>query len=154
MGKFYFGVVRRVGDGTDTLVWGWRWLADSADPNLQSECIDELKEAKVCNLFNENGDWDERWFELGLAFGLTHLFETSSINQTCKIVSSCFNHDNKKIQKHVKIHTSPTLLTCYYALMSTCRTVEGRYAIHFGINKYRTIQAGKTKIKCQNHKSR
>nr|GLL26806.1 uncharacterized protein LOC109159815 [Ipomoea trifida] len=65
-----FGDITKVGDGTDTLVWGWRWLADSADPNLQSECIDELKEAKVCNLFNENGDWDERRFELGLAFGV------------------------------------------------------------------------------------
>ncbi|XP_031131672.1 uncharacterized protein LOC116033057 [Ipomoea triloba] len=53
------GVLRRVGDGKDTIVWGWPWLADSVDSALQTGCIEELKEAKVCNLMTANGDWDD-----------------------------------------------------------------------------------------------
>lgn len=50
-------VVRRVGNGSDTLVWGWPWLVDSADWKLQTVCIDELQDAKVSNLLTSEGEW-------------------------------------------------------------------------------------------------
>nr|GMD04129.1 uncharacterized protein LOC109159432 [Ipomoea batatas] len=36
------GVVRRIGDGTETNIWGWPWLADTGDPMLHT-----LKEGVV-----------------------------------------------------------------------------------------------------------
>jgi len=52
------GVMRRVGNGVETLVWGAPWLADTGDPNLATPCVDELRTARVCNLFDEHGKWD------------------------------------------------------------------------------------------------
>ncbi|XP_031101984.1 uncharacterized protein LOC116005889 [Ipomoea triloba] len=52
------GVVRHVGDGKETSVWGLPWVADTGDPRLITPCVDELRNAQVCNLLNEDGDWD------------------------------------------------------------------------------------------------
>ncbi|XP_031127667.1 uncharacterized protein LOC116029767 [Ipomoea triloba] len=53
------GVIRRVGNGVDTLVWGWPWLADSTDSRLHTPCIEELKDTHVSNLLDNNDCWDE-----------------------------------------------------------------------------------------------
>ncbi|XP_031111845.1 uncharacterized protein LOC116015819 [Ipomoea triloba] len=52
------GVVRRVGDGKDTKIWGWPWLADSSTPMLHTPVAEELKDACVSGLLNESGAWD------------------------------------------------------------------------------------------------
>ncbi|XP_031124312.1 uncharacterized protein LOC116027022 [Ipomoea triloba] len=53
------GVMRRIGDGTDSLIWGWPWLMDPVNPGLNTPCIDSLAHAKVSGLFTEAGTWDE-----------------------------------------------------------------------------------------------
>nr|GMD06259.1 uncharacterized protein LOC109186235 [Ipomoea batatas] len=52
------GVARRIGDGKDTLVEGVPWLADTDDPFVHSPCTDELAHARVCNLLDGTGNWD------------------------------------------------------------------------------------------------
>ncbi|XP_019170533.1 PREDICTED: uncharacterized protein LOC109166099 [Ipomoea nil] len=53
------GLARRIGDGMDTKIWGWNWLASSSGTGLHTPCIDELKEARVQGLLNEQGEWEE-----------------------------------------------------------------------------------------------
>ncbi|XP_019172094.1 PREDICTED: uncharacterized protein LOC109167528 [Ipomoea nil] len=53
------GVMRRVSDGKDTAVWGQPWLLDITNPCLLTHEIEELKDARVSNLLDGNGRWDE-----------------------------------------------------------------------------------------------
>lgn len=53
------GIARRVGNGRDTHVWGSPCLANSGDPFLHTDCPDHLRDARVCNLLDESGTWDE-----------------------------------------------------------------------------------------------
>jgi len=50
--------VRRIGNGVDTNIWGWPWLADTRDPKLFTPCIPQLCNAKVSGLMSANGTWD------------------------------------------------------------------------------------------------
>ncbi|XP_031131743.1 uncharacterized protein LOC116033125 [Ipomoea triloba] len=52
------GVVRRVGDGADTKIWGLPWLADSTNSALYTPIIEELRVAPVSGLLNELGECD------------------------------------------------------------------------------------------------
>ncbi|XP_019183955.1 PREDICTED: uncharacterized protein LOC109178858 [Ipomoea nil] len=52
------GLARRIGDGLDTKIWGWSWLSSPSSTVLNTLCIDELKEARVSGLMDEQGDWD------------------------------------------------------------------------------------------------
>ncbi|XP_019198078.1 PREDICTED: uncharacterized protein LOC109191859 [Ipomoea nil] len=52
------GIARRVGDGRDTKVWGWNWVAGSSNLQLATPCVDYLREARVQNLMTEDGNWD------------------------------------------------------------------------------------------------
>ncbi|XP_019162017.1 PREDICTED: uncharacterized protein LOC109158585 [Ipomoea nil] len=52
------GVIRRIGDGTDTLIWGRPWVADASNGALRTPCVEELREAKVSNLMTPDGEWD------------------------------------------------------------------------------------------------
>nr|GMD61733.1 uncharacterized protein LOC109192125 [Ipomoea batatas] len=53
------GVVRRIGDGADTPIWGTSWLADTHAPALHTPCIAELEQATVSSLLDQSGAWDE-----------------------------------------------------------------------------------------------
>ncbi|XP_019150689.1 PREDICTED: uncharacterized protein LOC109147522 [Ipomoea nil] len=53
------GVMRRIGDGADTFVWGNPWLAHESEPSLRTACVVELRDAKVCQLLTHEGTWDE-----------------------------------------------------------------------------------------------
>ncbi|XP_019155139.1 PREDICTED: uncharacterized protein LOC109152006 [Ipomoea nil] len=52
------GLARRIRNGMDTKIWGWNWLSSSSDAGLHTPCVDELKEARVKGLMNEQGEWD------------------------------------------------------------------------------------------------
>nr|GMC71745.1 uncharacterized protein LOC109159798 [Ipomoea batatas] len=52
------GLVRRVGDGTNTKIWGWPWLANSTNSALHTPAIEELRDATMSGLLNESGVWD------------------------------------------------------------------------------------------------
>jgi len=52
------GVVRRIGDGTETLIWGVPWLADLDNPRLHTPPIHALAQGKVSGLLNDMGNWD------------------------------------------------------------------------------------------------
>ncbi|XP_019182140.1 PREDICTED: uncharacterized protein LOC109177284 [Ipomoea nil] len=41
------GVARRLGDGRNTRIWGWGWLADTSNPNLITPYTEHLKDAMV-----------------------------------------------------------------------------------------------------------
>ncbi|XP_019189009.1 PREDICTED: uncharacterized protein LOC109183383 [Ipomoea nil] len=49
------GLIRRVGDGKDTLVWGQACLADASIGPLTTPCA---RDAKVCQLMTSDGTWD------------------------------------------------------------------------------------------------
>ncbi|XP_019156592.1 PREDICTED: uncharacterized protein LOC109153209 [Ipomoea nil] len=53
------GVARRIGDGRDTKIWGWNWLAGQTDLALVTPCVDELREARVHGLLDARDQWDE-----------------------------------------------------------------------------------------------
>nr|GMD72664.1 uncharacterized protein LOC109162712 [Ipomoea batatas] len=53
------GVVRRIGDGAETRIWGTPWLADPHDPRLHTLCIADLEHATVSGLLDHSGTWDE-----------------------------------------------------------------------------------------------
>ncbi|XP_019168390.1 PREDICTED: uncharacterized protein LOC109164092 [Ipomoea nil] len=53
------GAARRIGNGKDSRIWGWPWLADACSSTLDTPCIEELREAKVDGLINDHGSWDE-----------------------------------------------------------------------------------------------
>nr|GMD82297.1 uncharacterized protein LOC109159798 [Ipomoea batatas] len=52
------GVVRRIGDGTESLIWGVPWLADPDNPRLHTPPIYALAQGKVSGLLNDMGNWD------------------------------------------------------------------------------------------------
>lgn len=71
------GVVRRIGDGKDTNIWGWPWLADTSNPTLHTPIINELQDAKVNGLLTELGTWDvEVINDLFLASDVKRILET------------------------------------------------------------------------------
>ncbi|XP_019168367.1 PREDICTED: uncharacterized protein LOC109164066 [Ipomoea nil] len=52
------GIARRIGDGADTKILGWNWLADVSNKPLITPCVEELRHATVKGLLNEHGRWD------------------------------------------------------------------------------------------------
>ncbi|XP_019182016.1 PREDICTED: uncharacterized protein LOC109177169 [Ipomoea nil] len=52
------GLARRIGDGTETRIWGWNWLADASNKPLITPCVDALRHATVSGLLDEHGRWD------------------------------------------------------------------------------------------------
>ncbi|XP_019191707.1 PREDICTED: uncharacterized protein LOC109186235 [Ipomoea nil] len=52
------GLARRIGDGVDTKIWGWPWLANSSNPAINTPCVDELQDARVSGLLTDRGCWD------------------------------------------------------------------------------------------------
>ncbi|XP_019150111.1 PREDICTED: uncharacterized protein LOC109146914 [Ipomoea nil] len=52
------GLARRIGDGTETRIWGWNWLADASNKPLITLCVEELRHATVIGLLDEHGRWD------------------------------------------------------------------------------------------------
>ncbi|XP_019197063.1 PREDICTED: uncharacterized protein LOC109190915 [Ipomoea nil] len=53
------GLARWIGDGRDTKIWGWSWLADHANPALTTAPVDLLRDATVNGLMDVEGQWDE-----------------------------------------------------------------------------------------------
>ncbi|XP_019179038.1 PREDICTED: uncharacterized protein LOC109174248 [Ipomoea nil] len=52
------GLARRIGDGMDTTIWGWNWLADSTNTPLHTPSTEYLQEARVGGLMDNQGRWD------------------------------------------------------------------------------------------------
>ncbi|XP_019184287.1 PREDICTED: uncharacterized protein LOC109179181 [Ipomoea nil] len=53
------GFARHIGDGLDTKIWGWNWLAESTNEPLSTLCAEHLWEARVNGLLDDQGRWDE-----------------------------------------------------------------------------------------------
>ncbi|XP_019186462.1 PREDICTED: uncharacterized protein LOC109181162 [Ipomoea nil] len=52
------GIARRIGNGLDTKIWGWNWLAGTNNEPLHTPCAEHLREARVRGLFDAHGRWD------------------------------------------------------------------------------------------------
>ncbi|XP_019185058.1 PREDICTED: uncharacterized protein LOC109180029 [Ipomoea nil] len=53
------GVRRRIGNGEKTLIWGHPWLPDDPSPLIQTEMPEELREARVVGLIDQQTKtWD------------------------------------------------------------------------------------------------
>ncbi|XP_019198266.1 PREDICTED: uncharacterized protein LOC109192125 [Ipomoea nil] len=54
----WLGVARRIGNGMETKIWSWPWLASSEKPSLDTPCMAGYEEATVSRLLTAQGDWD------------------------------------------------------------------------------------------------
>ncbi|XP_019160712.1 PREDICTED: uncharacterized protein LOC109157266 [Ipomoea nil] len=52
------GLARRIGNGRNTKIWDWPWLADRINTALNTVPLDHLREERVSGLLNEDGQWD------------------------------------------------------------------------------------------------
>ncbi|XP_019190761.1 PREDICTED: uncharacterized protein LOC109185236 [Ipomoea nil] len=70
------GVRRRIGNGETTLIWGHPWLPDNPSPLVQTIMPEELREAKVVSLIDQQThSWDP----------LSDLFEPEDVTRISKI---------------------------------------------------------------------
>ncbi|XP_031090962.1 uncharacterized protein LOC115995954 [Ipomoea triloba] len=88
------GVARTIGDGVDTNIWGWPWLADTRDPNLQTQCAEYLIDAKVSGLMDANGQWDVEVLE--------DLFTDTDVKKILATPTSCNYKDSWRWQGDIR----------------------------------------------------
>ncbi|XP_019186532.1 PREDICTED: uncharacterized protein LOC109181235 [Ipomoea nil] len=72
------GVRRRIGNGQSTLIWGHPWLPDGPSPLIQTNILEELREARVTGLIDpQSSTWDPHI--------LSDIFIPEDVNRILKI---------------------------------------------------------------------